>query len=346
MRILIYRLGSLGDTVVALPCFRLIRRTHPTAHITVLTNAPVSGKAAPLESILKPSGLIDDVIPYPIGLRDPQRLARLISLLREQKFDLMISLTASRGWAASVRDTLFFKACGISMRIGIPFEQRDLVCQRLPDSKLFESETTRLLRRVRSLGTADPNEPAYFDLGLTAEEIGEAGRVLAGAGIAGKFIAASLGTKSPLKDWGTENWKQLLPVLGREQPGAALILLGSADESERSAALLESWPGPHANLCGRLAPRISAALLQKASLFIGHDSGPMHLADAVGTRCVTIYSAQAPPGQWFPSGEGHVNLYPYSFYDPKLTHDPDHQRRAISSIGVDEVLAATRPCLA
>ena len=52
MRILIYRLGSLGDTVVALPCFRLIRSHYPEAEITVLTNIPVSGKAAPLKACL------------------------------------------------------------------------------------------------------------------------------------------------------------------------------------------------------------------------------------------------------------------------------------------------------
>ena len=75
MRILIYRLGSLGDTVIALPCFRLIRSRHPTAEITVLTNLPVSGKAAAIEAVLENTGLVDRFIPYPVGLRDPKKLA-------------------------------------------------------------------------------------------------------------------------------------------------------------------------------------------------------------------------------------------------------------------------------
>lgn len=345
MRILIYRLGSLGDTIVALPAFRIVRQAFPTARITVLTNAPVSGKAAPLESILENTGLIDAIVPYPVGLRDPRRLARLISTLRQQRFDLAISLTAARGFAASCRDYLFLKACGISSVLGIPFAARDLHC-REQAGELYEPETARLLRRVQALGCADLHDRSWFDLALTPEETAEARRLLAEAKIGGKFIVASIGTKSPLKDWGIENWKQLLAALGREHPGVTLVLLGSADEAAASEELLRSWPGHGVHFCGQTSPRVSAALLREAALFLGHDSGPMHLADAAGTRCVTIYAAQAPPGQWFPSGPGHLNLYPRAFYDPSQVHDPAHQRRALASITVDNVLAAVRHCLA
>jgi ADP-heptose:LPS heptosyltransferase len=46
-----------------------------------------------------------------------------------------------------------------------------------------------------------------------------------------------------------------------------------------------------------------------AKVFVGHDSGPMHLAAASGTPCVAIFAARNPPGQWFPLGEGHEVLY-------------------------------------
>ena len=98
MRILIYRLGSLGDTVVALPCFRLIRSHYPEAEIVVLTNIPVSGKAAAIEAVLEGTGLIDRYIPYPLGLRDPGKLAELRRRIAAEKFDRVISLTAPRGF--------------------------------------------------------------------------------------------------------------------------------------------------------------------------------------------------------------------------------------------------------
>ena len=68
-RIVIYRLGSLGDTVIALPCFHKVAQTWPNAERIVLTNFPVSSKAAPLEVVLRESGLIHEAIAYPVGTR-------------------------------------------------------------------------------------------------------------------------------------------------------------------------------------------------------------------------------------------------------------------------------------
>jgi heptosyltransferase-3 len=346
-RILIYRLGSLGDTVLALPCFHRIRRAYPEALITVLTNAPVSGKAAALESILASTGLIDAVSPYPVGLRDARQLLALRTRLRGEKFDLAISLAAARGFGASLRDLLFFKACGIPKIVGIPFQRRDLVCVRRSDGVLFESEAERLLRRLRPLLSSGADlDPSDDDLRLTEVERAEADRLLAGVGQAGPFIAASLGTKSPLNDWGNLRWTQLLEALSRTHPELGLVLLGSADEYERSQELLKAWGGPGENLCGKTSPRVSAAVLGKAALFVGHDSGPMHLAAAAGTRCVVIFSARCPPGQWFPLGAGHCLLYPQPFYDPNRLTDLAYQQQALASITVDEVLAAVQTTLA
>jgi heptosyltransferase-3 len=345
MRILIYRLGSLGDTILALPCFHLIRETHPGASITVLTNAPVSGKAAPLESILDSSGLIDEVIHYPVGLRDPRKLLALARRLRAGRFDLLVSLAAARGFAASLRDLLFFKACGIPKIVGIPFQHRDLVCERRPDGVLFESEVDRLLRRVSSLGSADLKNRKWVDLGLTPAERSEANGLLVANSIEGKFIVASLGTKSLLKDWGTPSWAELLVQLSRSHPHLGLVLLGSPDEFNRSAELLKNWSGPVANFCGVTSPRVSAALLERAAIYVGHDSGPMHLAAAAGTRCVAIFSAHAPPGQWFPVGAGHTILYPTTFFDPQRMEDLDYQKGALASIKVSAVLQAAQSIL-
>ena len=346
MRLLVYRLGSLGDTILALPCFHLIRAAFPEARITVLTNAPVSGKAAALESILGTTGLIDEVIPYPLGLRDPGQVRALRSRLRAGKFDQVISLTAARGLASSLRDQLFFRLCGIRRITGIPWRRRDLICGLQPDGVLYESEARRLLRRISELGEIDLAERRWLDLRLTPPERSEAGHLLAEAHFTGRFIAASIGTKSPLNDWGQNNWARLLTELSRRHPELGLALLGSADEEEPSATLLKKWSGPRINLCGKTSPRLSAALLERATLFLGHDSGPMHLAAAAGVRCVAIFSARCPPGQWFPIGLGHIPLYPCSFWNPKRTADLTYQQQALASIGVDVVLAAIEQTLA
>jgi ADP-heptose:LPS heptosyltransferase len=81
------------------------------------------------------------------------------------------------------------------------------------------------------------------------------------------------------------------------------VFVGARDDSERSERLRACWPGAFAvDLCGRLTPRESAAVIERADLFIGHDSGPLHLADAVGTPCVGLFGSYNAPKIWHPSG--------------------------------------------
>lgn len=348
MRILIHRLGSLGDTVVALPCFKLIRLRYPHAHIAVLTNSPVSNKAAPLESIVENMGLIDGVLAYPMATRDYDALSKLHAEIKEGQYDLLISLSIGRTFLSTIRDYFYFKTCGISRIIGLPWSRRDRVCLKVGGGPDYELEALRLLRRIRGLGpgvrAVDPQEPGWTNLKLTKQELVEGDRILAENNL-DDFVVCSLGTKSPLKDWGTENWCSLFEKLSASFQHLTLVMLGSPDESERSDVVRKHWKGPTVNLCGMASPRVSSAILAKSSLFMGHDSGPGHLAGAAGTRCITIYSCYAPPGQWFVLGKGHVPFYPYKFYDAAKWNDPMHQKSAISSITVDEVYAAAKKCL-
>jgi ADP-heptose:LPS heptosyltransferase len=252
----------------------------------------------------------------------------------------VVSLTGARGLASSVRDYLFFKSCGIPRVIGIPVRKRDLVCQQIPGTGRFEPEYRRLLRRVSALGPVDGSDARWRGLELQGAEIAHARRLIADGGIVGPFMAASLGTKVPAKDWGLENWRGLLAEVTSAWPEMALVLLGSGDEFGRSAELMAGWLGPKINLCGKTAPRISGAILADAALFVGHDSGPMHLAAAAGTQCVAIFALRNPPGQWFPLGEGHSIFYPRLPFDRSRTDDVEYQQRAISTISVSEVADA------
>ena len=64
------------------------------------------------------------------------------------------------------------------------------------------------------------------------------------------------------------------------------------------------------NLCGDVTPRLSALVIDRAKIFMGHDSGPMHLAASVGTPSVSVFSRHAKPGIWFPLGAHNRVFYP------------------------------------
>ena len=308
--ILIYRLGSLGDTVIALPCFHLVRKIYPCSKITLLTNQPISGKAAPAMAILENSGLCDQAISYPVGMRNFFELAKLRQTIRQIQPQTLINLTGGRSWLKSLRDNLFFRSCGIRHIIGTPLRRRDL-CVHQQNEGEFEPESQRLASRLASLGAVNLADQRFWELGLSQEERNQALELLPST--QKHLVAVSLGTKLPVKDWGEDNWEKLLGLLSREMRDTTLLLLGSADEGERSEKISRVWDGDRINFCGKTSPRISAALLERCRLFIGHDSGPMHLAGAVGVPTLGLFSWLNPPGQWFP---GHSSwkfikiLYP------------------------------------
>jgi ADP-heptose:LPS heptosyltransferase len=159
---------------------------------------------------------------------------------------------------------------------------------------------------------------------LLPEEQGTADAALATLG-GRDFIAASIGTKWQVNDWGDANWAALLRSLSTEWRDQALVFFGAGDELDRSAGLAAEWQGPTLNLCGHLPPRVSGAALRRALVFVGHDSGPMHLASAVGVPCVALFGNRCPPRLWHPVGQYH-----------RLIHD----MRGIAAITAGEVSAA------
>lgn len=338
-RILVYRLGSLGDTCVALPALKLVRRYWPAAKITLLTNLPVSTKAAPAPALLDGMGLVEDCLAYPVGTRNPVTLTRLAWTLRRRRFEAVVNLAAWRGASSLRRDARFFQVCGIKRMVGFQLaETGDL---RVDATGQTEPEAERLLRRVSQLGQANLRERRWYDLELKPGEQERADALLREVGVAGEFLAFGLGTKVAAKDWEAERWTQLVAGLASRFPRLGAVAVGAQDERQRADECFGRWTGPRANFCGALAPRASAAVLARAELLVGHDSGPMHLAAAVGTPCVAIFSARNLPRQWFPLGEGHEVFYRrVACVGCGLDECVVEKKRCIRSITVDEVLAA------
>lgn len=308
-RILIHRPGSLGDTVVALPCLHLIRRRFPGSELRVLTNAPVARNAPPLSAVLEGSGLVDGYLEYPIELRNLTQLRGLARDIRRWRPDMLVYLARRETRLQVWRDAAFFRACGIRDIVGLALSRDLIESSRRPDG-LFEREAERLARNLAALGTADLSDPASWDLGLTEADRALPRRLIADRIGAQPFIVLSIGTKQAANDWGVDNWRALTEQLCRIYPHR-LVFVGGEGDHEQSGAVMAGVADRCVNLCGALSVRESAALIGSAVLFIGNDSGPMHLAAAVGTPVVAVFSRLFPPGMWFPLGPRARMLYPY-----------------------------------
>jgi heptosyltransferase III len=327
-RVLIHRLGSLGDTVVALPCFHLIARTFPNAERRLLTNIPVHSKAPASAAVLGNSGLVHGYMRYMVGTRNPAELLRLAGEIRSFAPDVLISLMPIRPWKAVKRDLLFFRVAGVKRVIGATGEQ-EMKLRFDAETDLYEREAARLSRQITELGDAAIEDLGNWNLMLSDAErhaAQEASSPLNGYPV----IVCGPGTKMPSKDWGRDNWQDLLGKIDANYPGHGLALVGATEEFDIAEQASQRWTGPKVNLCGRLSPRETAALLAHARIFIGPDSGPMHLTASVGVPCVIPFAGTGLPGVWFPQGHQHQIVY---------------HRTSCAGCSLEKCAVAGHPCL-
>ncbi|MGA8939082.1 MAG: glycosyltransferase family 9 protein [Acidobacteriaceae bacterium] len=366
-RVLIYRLGSLGDMLVALPALHVVARAFPDAERRMLTNFPVSTKAPAAAEILEGTGLVQGYLRYAVGTRSARELLGLWWTIVRWRPQVLVYLAGARGVKTAQRDELFFRICGLRRIVGVPLTegmQRNFYGaatggkDHAMGAGNLEPEAGRLARCIGELSAAadiaDPGrlrDAASWSLHLSEAEHERAARAIATvageAALGMESIAVCVGTKVQAKDWGRENWRALLGRIAAELPGRALLLAGAAEESEASEFAAEGWRanggGVVVNLCGKLTPRESAAAIAKATLFVGHDSGPMHLAAAVETPVVAIFAARNIPRQWFPFGKQHRVIYHrVECWGCGLETCIEQQKKCLTSITVDEVMEAVR----
>jgi len=342
MRVLIFRTGSIGDTIVSLPALRVLKKYYSNASLYLLTNFPVtdSGKESPLSSVLDGEGIICEFIEYPAKKVSVNYLFRLRKIVSTIKPEALVYLMPQRNKYQLMRDWIFFKLCGVRKIHGLNFSSGYQRRMYDPINDRWEHEAQRLCRLIGHLGQIDLNDDESWRLSISNSEHIEARQALHNFENK-RFLALSIGTKADTKDWGEDNWLELTKQLSRSKPGFGLVLIGSIDEYELSQRIAKHWLGPVLNLCGKCAPRISAAALSQASLYLGHDSGPMHLAAAVGTPVVAIFSSQNKPGEWYPLGEFHNVLYNKTeCFGCNLNVCVLNQKKCIRGISVDSVFKA------
>jgi heptosyltransferase-1 len=345
MRILIIKPSSLGDIVHALPTVARIRDKFPDASISWLINAELS-------SLLADCPVIDERIEF--QRRQYAKLPTLLRRLRRSRFDLVVDLQGL------FRSGLMTWATGAPRRIGrsdaregARFAYTEIVA--VPDSQVpgtiprraggHSPATKQVPANIhaveRYLLIADylqcPPRPVSFPLGRDDGAIRAVDALLAGAPKSG-LIAVSPCARWPTKQWGDDNFRTLLAQLPHERT----VLTGPSHEATRIAAIAEGC----LNLAGRTSLLELVELLRRCAVLVTGDSGPMHLAAAVGTPVVAIFGS-TDPVLTGPYGSGHVVLrsdVPCSpCLKPRCTNSVPME--CMKRVTVEQVLEATRTFL-
>jgi heptosyltransferase-3 len=310
-RALIYRPGSLGDTLVSLPAIAEIRRRRPSHRLSLLTEQPVAGSARVSPwTILSETGWFEDVYFYtvrPVSARERWRNVALAMQLRRVGFDDIFSLAPPRTARQLRVDASIFRGIVGSARYHASQKPSWPLAADL-DPAQVEHEGLRLLRIVDPGAGADALRT--FRLAVPAAEQAISTGLLTDLGVGPDqlLVGVAPGSGRSSTTWPAERFAAVGYALLEQFRNVVLLAIGGSGERQLCGDLCSAWGPRSHNLAGRLSVFGSASILSRCITFIGNDSGSTHLAAMVGIPCVAIFSARNAPGQWEPFGAHHVVL--------------------------------------
>jgi heptosyltransferase I len=336
VKILIIKPSSLGDVVHALPTVARIRGKFPDASVSWLINAELS-------PLLADCPLISERIEF--QRRQYAKLPALLSRIRRARFDLVVDLQGL------FRSGLMTWATGAPRRIGrsdaregARFAYTEIV--PVPDSQTPGTIPRGFAANIhaveRYLLIADylecPPQPVSFPLGRDDAAVHAVDALLVAAPSSG-LIAVNPSARWPTKLWGSENFRALLAQLPRDR----IVLTGSGGEASHVTAIADGC----LNLAGKTNLLELVELLRRCAVLVTGDSGPMHLAAAVGTPVVAIFGS-TDPVLTGPYGSGHVVLRADLPCSPCLSPQCTNPvaMECMKRVTVEQVRAALEPFLA
>ena len=345
-KIAILRANALGDFIVTLPAIKAIKSLYPEAEIVLL------GKPWHKEFLKYGRTPIDRVIVVPISkgiceednrIEDEQELNQFFVDMQQEEFDIVINFQG-KGIAANP----FIKKLGAKLTVGLSCPQAEKL-DRSVNFYYYQSEVIRYMEVAELIGarTADL-EP---EIKVLKEDTNEACQFIKQYQEKPEksYIILNASGTDKRRVWPLEKFAQVGDILS--QKDYQVIFTGNASERTLATSIITKMNCPAINACGDLSLGGLAGLLAKSSLVISSDTGPLHLARAVGAKTVGIYWA---PNliNWGPlTRKNHRPVISWSLLCPKcgiIPNNPypfepklpecDHPVSFVRDVSVEEVM--------
>jgi len=317
-KILAIKLRALGDTVLMTAPLAQLKRAYPYAQIHAVVLSPWA-------PILENHPDVNRIWSYTKHRDTASRanaLARLVFKIRQEKFDAVVNFHASPSSA------LMAFGSGAKLR-SIHFHghhDRNLYSTvQIAGKGTLKPIIERDMDTVRALGV-EIAERILPKLYFTESETLEAGRILRGMNLKGSVLGIGLGASRPTKSWPLKKFAEAAINWCQKTQGSVLAFVGPGEESQALDFLHEvdqillhtvsdadeiNSVRSRIKFQQRLGVRQLAATIARCSVFLGNDSGPKHIAVAVGTPTVTVFGPEHP-FEWHPyPRENH----PYFFIE-------------------------------
>jgi 3-deoxy-D-manno-octulosonic-acid transferase/heptosyltransferase-1 len=309
MKILIVKLSAIGDVIHTLPALTSLRRHYPDAQIDWLVEDAaadlVQGHAALNRALIWRRR---EFVKHLKAGRLSSAVRLFVSLLlqlRDTPYDLILDFQAllkSGLWIFLARGR---RKAGFGQGMEHAENSHLFLNERIPAVSMEIHALDRGLMLLHALGI--PSVQVLYDLPIGDEDEGAAQELLTARGLRPDqpFVAINPVAKWPTKLWAAERFRELAERLSKK--GFQVVFTGS----EEDRPLIDEMAGPLGppviRLDGRTTLKILAAVYRSASVVVSTDTGPMHLAAAVGTPVVALFGPTAP-WRTGPHGKGHAIL--------------------------------------
>lgn len=291
-KILLVNMAGLGDIIMMTPAVRAIRAAFPEASLELLTIDRSKELAAGIQGI-------DKIHSVPIRYRfagpaTVYKFIRTLLELRRENFSALVNFSLVSSFGGLLKARLInavvkpgLSSCRVLRGLGAAgnFTAYEEFVEK-------QSETTLTARLLAPLGVEARD--LYISYSPGPEEKKRVSLDLAARGVSGKpVIGLNPGAFRPSRRWPAEKWKSLIGLLLEKYPRALIVVTGSGAEKNIAEELTSS--GRIFPAAGLYSIRENAALFGLMDVFISNDTGPMHIAAAVGVRTVCLFG---PGDHW------------------------------------------------
>lgn len=334
------RFGRVGDLLVLTPALRALRAAEPAARIDLLTTATGSATLRRLEGLTTTHTLRWRRVPAPFNIE----LFLLIRRLRRSRYDAVFLFETATRYRRL--------AAALSAQRVFALSTRDAVAGR---DDVLESDGHAAANFDAVIARAGvPHAGWRSELGILDDARFAATTLLAHAGVpdGAPFFAVHVGHHvrrrrhaPPPKSWPRDRWVATIRQIATHH-GLPVVLTGSGEEESIIVPIIDALPSvPAVNVAGRTSLPVLAALLERACLLIAGDTGPAHIAAAVGTPLVALFGP-SPPDRMGPLGdEARIRrLYPEPLASNETNRTGYHPRMWATT--VDDVVRAADELIA
>lgn len=280
-RIAVLRGGGLGDLLFALPAVSALAAAYPAATVTLL------GTPGHVELLENTAGPVGDVRVLPTaegvrpGVEDPAEVESFFRMMRKEEFDLAVQVHGGGRFSNP-----FLLRLGARHTVGLQTPDAAPLERNLP-YRYYQHEPLRGLEVAGLAGAPPvelearitPLERHAVDVGVLLQELGAARRPL---------VAVHPGATDPRRRWPARYFGEVAAACAAD--GCQVLVVGSAEDQDLADSVVAAAGSAQVtSLAGKLSLGALAALLHRCTVLLGNDSGPRHLAQALGTPTVGLY---------------------------------------------------------